>query len=280
MRSARAISDSEVAASDPGRGHGIDTRRPVPEHVTYAVRRSSPPQHTLVVIGSPVSTWSSTSPAGRDDGQRAGDERRDHDVAVAVDAERVEQLHARAARTASRPPRPSAFCSTSPGPVTFHAYTRPVCVSAAYSTRAVGRQADAVRRLAREHDLADRRAVGLRVVDRAEVLHAAFAAPVIGEPHAAVRVEHDVVRADERVAVALGVEHLDVAAARSTRSMRPPLWCAGSSVSGMCKPMISWKSQPPLLQTYSAPSGPIAAPFGLPPGVGDRFLACRRGAPA
>src|SRR5262245_42328867 len=37
-------------------------------------------------------------------------------------------------------------------------------------------------------------------------------------------------------------------------------------VSGIMNPMRSRNSQPPLLQTYSAPSGPIAAPFGLPPG--------------
>ena len=37
-------------------GHGSEINRPVPEHVTKAVRRSSPPQHTLVVMGSPVST--------------------------------------------------------------------------------------------------------------------------------------------------------------------------------------------------------------------------------
>ena len=32
-------------------------------------------------------------------------------------------------------------------------------------------------------------------------------------------------------------------------------------------PMTSTKSHPPLLQTYPAPSGPIASPLGLPPGV-------------
>src|SRR4051794_25179111 len=53
----------------------------------------------------------------------------------------------------------------------------------------------------------------------------------------------------------------------STRSIRPPPWSAGRSRSGICSPMRSRNVQPPLLHTYSAPSGPIAAPFGLSPGV-------------
>ena len=43
--------------------------------------------------------------------------------------------------------------------------------------------------------------------------------------------------------------------------------------------MISWNVQPPLLQTYSAPSGPIAAPFGDSAGRGDLSTSCRRAAP-
>ena len=90
---------------------------------------------------------------------------------------------------------------------------------------------------------------------------------VIGEVEAAVRVEHEVVRADELVAVALGVEHLDVAAVEVDA-----LDAAAAVVGGQlapresAMPTRSRKSQPPLLQTYSAPSGPIASPFGLPPG--------------
>ena len=38
----------------------------------------------------------------------------------------------------SAPTAPPAFVSTSPGPVTFHAYTRPVWVSAAYTREPSG----------------------------------------------------------------------------------------------------------------------------------------------
>ena len=37
---------------------------------------------------------------------------------------------------------------------------------------------------------------------------------------------------------------------------------------GTSMPAISWNAkQPPLLQMYAAPSGPIAAPFGPPPSL-------------
>ena len=97
---------------------------------------------------------------------------------------------------------------------------------------------------------------------------------VVGEPHAAVRVEHDVVRADERVAVALGVEHLHVAGREvDALDAAAASSAAGSSVSGIVMPMISWKSQPPLLHTYTAPSGPIASAVRAAAGLGDRLLA-------
>ena len=45
-------------------GQGIDTKRPVPDSVRYAVLKSGPPKQMLVVSGSPVRICSSTSPVG------------------------------------------------------------------------------------------------------------------------------------------------------------------------------------------------------------------------
>src|SRR4051794_23364535 len=50
------------------------------------------------------------------------------------------------------------------------------------------------------------------------------------------------------------------------RSMRPPSWFDGGWWVIVSPPMSTKSYAPPLLQTYSFPSGPSCAPFGPPPG--------------
>ena len=71
---------------------------------------------------------------------------------------------------------------------------------------AVGRQADAVRRVEGEDHLLARRAVGLGVVDAGAVAGALLADAVVGEPEAAVAVEHEVVGRPQRSPGRLRVE--------------------------------------------------------------------------
>ena len=131
---------------------------------------------------------------------------------------------------------------------------------------AVGRQADAVGRVEREDDLLAARAVGLGVVDAGAVAGAVEAHAVVGEPEAAVAVEHEVVRRAERAARRLGVERGDRRRwTRSTRWIDPPFQVGGTAP-GIMRPITSSQlKQPPLLVMYMAPSGPHAAPFGPPP---------------
>src|SRR5438132_4746586 len=78
----------------------------------------------------------------------------------------------------------------------------------------VGREADAVRTPEGIGRLDDARAVGLRVVQAAAVDVAGPLLAEVGEPEAAGRVEHDVVRTAQPVPVAFRVEPGDGARAR------------------------------------------------------------------
>src|SRR5205823_378082 len=150
--------------------------------------------------------------AGRDHRDGAGHERRDADVAGAVDGERVEELEAREPGQERTTPGAEAGRG--------HDLTRPgqLPVPDAPGPRLgdvepapVGREADAVRRIEREDHLAYARAVGARVEDAGAVAIALAHLAVVGEPEAASRVEDDVVRAAERPPVARPVEVLDLA---------------------------------------------------------------------
>ena len=56
-RSARRADPVRLVRQGQARtGPSNDTRRPVADNVTYAVRRSGPPKHTLVTIGSPATS--------------------------------------------------------------------------------------------------------------------------------------------------------------------------------------------------------------------------------
>ena len=160
------------AGSGPGEAHEATGRRAAS---TYAVRRSSPPKQTLVTIGSPSDHLIEHLARGRDHGERAGHQRR-----------RPRRCRRRRSPSESNSCIPGSPHSIAPAAARRVALdlARPGHVPRVHAPgvrlgrvqpRAVGREADAVRRLRREHDLADRRAVGLRVVDRAEVLHAPFA---------------------------------------------------------------------------------------------------------
>src|SRR5262249_11792880 len=78
---------------------------------------------------------------------------------------------------------------------------------------AVRREANAVRRVEGIDHLPDERAVRPGVVDAAPVPIALADLAVVGEPEAAVAVEDQVVRAAQRVAVAIGVDGLHASGA-------------------------------------------------------------------
>lgn len=117
----------QCASASPGRGHGIDTSRPVPDSVTNAVRRSSPPKQTFVTSGSPTPYWSTTSPDG--------------EITLTTPAASVATTTFPSPSIASeskswRPGRPQTSVppcaasdnagASSPGPETAHDQTRPV----------------------------------------------------------------------------------------------------------------------------------------------------------
>src|SRR5581483_8182966 len=114
----------------------------------------------------------------------------------------------------------------------------------------VRRQAATVRPLEREHLLLDLRAVGAGVVDRAPVVVAFARLAEIGEPEAAVLVEHDIVRAVELPPVALVVHRLELAGLGIDHLDRAALVVGGLRAGE--QPAIS-------------PFGPIAAPSAPPP---------------
>ena len=70
---------------------------------------------------------------GRDDRDAAVHERRDADVALGVDRQRVEQLHAGQPDQEVPPFGENGFGRTTPGPASSHQNTRPVWVSATYT---------------------------------------------------------------------------------------------------------------------------------------------------
>src|SRR3546814_968466 len=83
-----------------------------------------------------------------------------------------------------------------------------------------GREADAVGRVGREDDLLARRAVDRRVVHAGAVAGALEAHAVVGEPEAAVGVEHDVVRRPQRPGGARGVEGRDLRSEEHTSELQ------------------------------------------------------------
>ena len=83
--------------------------------------------------------------------------------------------------------------------------------------RPVRRQADAVGAVHREQGLADRRAVDGGMEDAGAVLVAPAPLAMIGEPDAAIGVEHEVVRPLQRLALAGAVHCLDGAGGRVHR---------------------------------------------------------------
>ena len=105
------------ARARPGRGQGIDSSRPVPEAVMKAVRRSGPPKQILVVRG-PRSHVLQHLAGGGDDGDAAVQEGGDAHVAVAVDGQRVEPLHAGQAGQAHAGFERGTAGASWPGPVT------------------------------------------------------------------------------------------------------------------------------------------------------------------
>jgi hypothetical protein len=111
--------------------------RPEPEQVMYAVRRSSPPKQMLVVSTSPVATKSTSSPSG------------EITVTPPLTSVATQTLPSPSTPSESsswKPGRPYRHChvstrpssSTSPGAVMRRRMTRPVQVSAQYSTRPSG----------------------------------------------------------------------------------------------------------------------------------------------
>src|SRR3989454_131892 len=149
---------------------------------------------------------------GREHRDGAGHERRDADVAGAIDGERVEELEAREPgqeRAAGGAEAGAGDDLARPGELPGPDAAGPRLGDV--EPAPVGREADAVRRIEREEDLADARAVGARVEDAGAVAVALAHLAVVGEPEAAARVEDDVVRAAERPPVARGVEVLDLA---------------------------------------------------------------------
>src|SRR5260221_38270 len=72
-------------------------------------------------------------------------------------------------------------------------------------------QADAVGRVEREDHFSDRRAVRLAVVDAGAVAAAVVANAMVGEPHSARGVEHEVVGRAQELAVAFRVQVFDLA---------------------------------------------------------------------
>src|SRR5262252_1266886 len=99
-----------------------------------------------------------------------------------------------------------------PGPSRSHDHTRPRPRLGDVEPGAVGGEPDAVRRVEREDDLADQRPIGACVEDAGAVPVALAELPVIGEPEAAVAIEHQVVRSAERAALTRGVEVRDLPA--------------------------------------------------------------------
>ena len=98
----------------------------------YAVRRSRPPKQMFVVSGIAGGDVLEHLAERRQHRDAAVHERRDADVAVGVDRERVEQLEARQAgeqRAAARRER-HALGRPRPAATTSHCQTRPVKVSA------------------------------------------------------------------------------------------------------------------------------------------------------
>ena len=193
----------------------------------YAVRRSRPPKQMFVVSGSPVGdvlehlaerATSTVMPPFTSVATQTLPSR--------VDGERVEQLEARQAGEQ----RAAAGRERHAGGDLARADDVPLPDAPGeglgdVEPRAVRRQADAVRRV--ERDTPPRGSSepsGSRVVEPAAVALALADLAVVGEPEAAVRVEHEVVRPAQRMAVALGVERLDRAASRGRRA-------------GCCRPM-------------------------------------------
>src|SRR5262249_10216505 len=123
---------AQNAAFSPGRAHGVDTSPPVGEHVTYALRRSSPPKQTFVTIGSGNGTCSEPLPSGA--------------ITVSPPFTSVPTTTLPSPSTANEskscmwgrpqiswPPLPTGGggAASSPGPARSQANTRPVNVSAA-----------------------------------------------------------------------------------------------------------------------------------------------------
>src|SRR5262249_11816418 len=163
------------------------------------------PKQTLVVSGSPVDTCSSTSPLGAITVIAPVTSVATHTFPSPSTASESKSWNPGRPQRSEAPAGPNPIeAATSPGRTTSQLHTRRPRLRG-IAPFAIRRQPDTVRTVERVDDLADHRAVRARIEEPRPVALPLAQLAVVGEPEAAVGIEHEIVRAAQRMAVALRV---------------------------------------------------------------------------